>query len=67
MYLTLLYLIDCSPLSDPQNGKVFVFPDGKQAVYSCNHGYTIDGMQLVQCISGMWSSPPPTCEQYSGI
>ncbi|XP_065903803.1 basement membrane-specific heparan sulfate proteoglycan core protein-like [Dysidea avara] len=55
--------IDCSPLSDPQNGKVFPFPDGNQAVYSCNLGYAMKvGTQFVQCISGKWSSPPPTCE-----
>ena len=62
-YLLLSAAIDCSSLHDPQNGKVFTFPDGKQAVYSCNPGYTMKtGTQFVQCVSGKWSSPPPTCE-----
>ena len=53
----------CDPLSDPQNGIVLMFPNGKSAVYTCNSGFTFVGTALVQCISGEWSSPPPTCVQ----
>ena len=49
----------CPVLSDPDNGKVFVFD--KSAVYTCNTGYTLVGTPFLQCISGIWIGQPPTC------
>jgi len=49
----------CSSLSDPENGKVFVFD--KSAVYACNTGYTLVGTPFLQCISEKWIGQPPTC------
>ena len=60
-YVCFTLITDCRPLNDPQNGRVFVFPDCNSAVYTCNPGYTISGTALVECISGRWSSPPVTC------
>ncbi|XP_065904619.1 basement membrane-specific heparan sulfate proteoglycan core protein-like isoform X2 [Dysidea avara] len=52
----------CSQPSDPQNGRVFVINGGNSAIYTCNDGYITNGARFVQCISGKWSSPPPTCK-----
>lgn len=49
----------CPELSDPENGKVFVFD--KSAVYTCNTGYTLVGSPLLQCVSEQWIGQPPTC------
>jgi len=62
MFYTPTDIQPCSQLNDPPNGRVFVFPDGNSAVFTCNSGYTTNDPQFVECISGKWSSPPPTCK-----
>ncbi|XP_065904710.1 membrane cofactor protein-like [Dysidea avara] len=49
----------CPALRNPRNGMVNVV--GTSAVYTCNPGYILLGGASVQCISGQWSSRPPTC------
>jgi len=49
----------CPALSDPENGRVFVFD--KSAVYTCNTGYTLVGAPFLRCISEKWIGQPPTC------
>jgi len=49
----------CPALQNPRNGEVNVL--GTTAVYTCNTGHLLLGEANVQCISGKWSSRPPTC------
>lgn len=51
----------CPVLSDPENGEIFFFPDGQTAIFTCKSGYTIKGNSYLQCVNGVWSSPPPKC------
>ena len=51
----------CPALSDPDNGKVFIVSDGKVAIFTCSSGFVIIGNSYLQCINGVWSSPPPKC------
>jgi len=51
----------------PENGAVYVFPDGMSAVFTCNTNYTMVGNPFVHCIAGKWTHPSPTCELPSNI
>jgi len=54
---------NCPPLNDPDNGKVYQFPDGSTAIVTCKSGYITSGQSFMQCINGKWSSSPPKCLQ----
>jgi len=55
---------NCLLLNDPDNGKVYQFPDGSTAIVTCKSGYIIFGQSFIQCINGKWSSSLPKCIQY---
>ena len=60
-----LFLIEndkCLPLSDPDNGKVYIILNGKVAIFTCNDGFVTVGNPYLQCIDGKWNSPPPKCQ-----
>ena len=40
-------------------------PSGSTAMYSCNTGYTLNGINTVTCENGMWSPDAPICESRS--
>ena len=52
----------CPPLSDPDNGKMYIISDGTVALFTCNNGFATVGNSYLQCINGVWSSPPPKCK-----
>ena len=60
--LFLVELIVCPPLKDPDNGKVFIYPGGTIAIFTCHSGFTTIGNPFLQCIDGKWNSPPPKCQ-----
>ena len=58
--------IVCDQLSDPENGEVSQ-PDpaivGSEAVYTCDHGFELDGVSKRVCQNdGTYSEQPPVCE-----
>ncbi|KAH3889329.1 hypothetical protein DPMN_013383 [Dreissena polymorpha] len=60
------HIKDCLTLPAPTNGNVNL-PQGTTyaavATYTCNTGYTLQGIALRICQStGQWSNSPPTCE-----
>merc|ERR1719204_1056990 len=60
---------ECPELPDPPNGQVHLtgrhFQD--RAVYTCDEGYQIVGVEKVVCqTSGQWSGEQPTCKHSSG-
>ena len=61
-----LVLQECPELPDPPHGDVHLtgrhFND--RAVYTCDDGYQIVGLDQVLCNSnGQWSGEQPTCKQ----
>ena len=65
--LTLVIAL-CPDLVDPENGKVVMTGNsventvGDTAVYSCDDGYSLSGVDMVICLEdGQWSDHPPTC------
>lgn len=61
--------VDCNSLPSPANGMVDLSPStmfGSTAVYSCNEGYELNGINMRECESdGDWSLsaiPDPICE-----
>ena len=61
----ILFLIEiekCPTLSDPDNGKMFVISDGRVTIFTCKNGFVTIGNSYLQCINGIWSSPPPKCQ-----
>ena len=57
---------ECPELPDPPHGQVHLtgrhFND--RAVYTCDDGYQIVGLEQVICNSdGMWSGAQPSCKQ----
>ena len=64
-YINTSYMLclgsNCLPLSDPDNGKVYQFPDGTTAIFSCKNGFITVGESMLHCVNGKWSSSPPTC------
>ena len=54
----------CPDLMAPDNGQVVVFgtSPGDTAMYSCNPGYELDGVDTLTCgDDGVWSAAPPVC------
>ena len=60
-----LYCSDCHPLENPINGTVDTSAGstyGKEAIYSCDTGYTLVGNFHVNCqANGSWETAP-TCQ-----
>ena len=54
---------NCEALNDPDNGRVYRFPDGTTAIFSCKNGFTTVGESTLHCVNGNWSSSPPKCVQ----
>ena len=52
----------CPTLSDPDSGRVFIISNGRVAIFTCNDGFVTEGNSYLQCINGVWSSPPPKCQ-----
>ena len=54
----------CPGLTIPANGKVVVngtFP-GDTAMYSCDMGFVLEGVDTITCEDdGAWSAGPPVC------
>ena len=62
--------VECGDLLAPSNGDVLVStPEfGSTATYSCNDGYTLEGVTTRTCLaSGSWSDSAPTCEKCSYV
>ena len=61
-------VVDCGPLSDPDNGMVET-PQGttfgQEATYTCNNMYDLvgDGTRTCQA-DGVWSGTDPTCGKF---
>ena len=58
-------VFDCGDLLDPANGEVDTSGgtlEGAVATYSCNVGYTINGVDSRTCTAQGWSDKEPTCE-----
>ncbi|XP_045204681.2 sushi, von Willebrand factor type A, EGF and pentraxin domain-containing protein 1-like isoform X2 [Mercenaria mercenaria] len=56
----------CGTLSTPSGGAVSLSTDGlnTQASYTCNNGYTLNGVNLITCRNdGSWDFTEPTCEK----
>ena len=60
--LFLVEVIVCKHLNDPDNGKVYIYPGGTIAIFTCHSGFITIGIPYLQCIDGKWSSPPPKCQ-----
>ena len=60
-------VIDCGPLTDPDNGRVYTSPGtifGNIATYTCDTGYTLSGSQSRSCgADGNWTFSEPLCER----
>ena len=57
-------MVDCGDLPAPSNGEVMVSTTefGSTATYSCNDGYTLEGVSTRTCLaSGSWSDSAPIC------
>ena len=62
--LILLTEINCGELRDPENGRVSFDNTllGAEATYSCDNGFTLEGIPLRMCGSdGLWAGGSPTC------
>ena len=56
--------VDCGTLNNPMNGRVTVVETtlGAPAVYTCNPGYKLMGVERRLCTaSGRWSDQEPFC------
>ena len=65
-YITMIFyaVVDCGNLLAPSNGDVMVSTTefGSTVTYSCNDGYTLEGVTTRTCLaSGSWSGTAPTC------
>ena len=64
MFCLLVGVMSCPDLENPGNGTVDVSGNqpGDTAVYSCNDGFTLDGVDMRTCgENGQWSGSEPTC------
>lgn len=65
----ILVVVDCMALTAPDNGRVDTSSGttfNKEATYSCNTGYRLDGEMTRTCLSnGQWSSSEPSCVRKS--
>ena len=64
-YQVCFFLVEpivCVELKDPDNGKVFFYPGGTIAIFTCHSGFTTIGNPFLQCIDGKWNFPPPKCQ-----
>ena len=61
----ILAVVDCGPLTNPDNGQVNDAAGttfGHTATYSCNTGYNLTGNRTRTCqATGEWSGSAPTC------
>lgn len=57
-------LLACDTPASPLNG--LVTDDGETAVYSCNQGYSMDGLSTRTCGTdgSAWSGSAPTCSNH---
>ena len=56
--------VDCGDLDDPENGDVDLTGTsfGSRALYSCNRGFTLVGINRRVCqANGQWSGEAPSC------
>ena len=64
MFCFLAVAVTCPNLENPGNGTVDVSGNqpGDTAVYSCDDGFTLDGVDTRTCgENGQWSGSEPTC------
>ena len=64
IFLAFLVVVDCGNLLAPSNGGVMLSGTTftSTATYSCNDGYTLEGVTARTCLaSGSWSDTAPTC------
>ena len=66
VFFSLATVVDCGPLTDPDNGSV-THTAGTTfrqiATYSCNTGYSLVGDSTRTCqSSGFWSGNAPICQ-----
>ena len=56
-------IVDCGPLEDPADGKVYYTSRllGSVATYTCNSGCEPDGCPTRTCTESGWSDDEPTC------
>jgi len=61
-----LAAILCSALDSPLYGSVKIISDkvNGTALYKCNYGYFLDGVELRRCLyNGVWDGIAPTCKR----
>ena len=64
MYNYVTIVVNCGPLTDPDNGRVNTSGTtfGSKATYSCSNGYTLNVNNTRICGSeGVWSNLQPSC------
>ncbi|XP_065829757.1 uncharacterized protein [Oscarella lobularis] len=57
--------ISCESLNIPERGAISTnqTTNGTEVKFSCKEGYVVDGRASLICLSGRWSSDPPSCEE----
>ena len=62
VYFNILYyyVTACSPLRAPINGNVSMHLI--VAIFTCNAGYTLEGIPVRLCIGGQWTHEQPNCK-----
>ncbi|XP_065830204.1 uncharacterized protein [Oscarella lobularis] len=57
--------ISCESLNIPARGTISTnqTTNGTEVKFSCNERYVVDGRASLICLSGRWSSDPPSCEE----
>ena len=56
---------DCGSLDNPANGQVTISPNTLQdsvAMYSCDVGYNLNGMESRTCLNSGWEGEAATCQ-----
>lgn len=61
-----IYVVCKLPLT-PTNGKITVSDDGTTISYSCNSGYSLEGVSARKCQTdgSGWDESDPTCSKYT--